>query len=234
MMEFIVKLRKLCGGKPVGFKLCIGSRRDFFAICKAMLATKILPDFITVDGGEGGTGAAQLEFSNGVGTPGIDGLHLVHDALTGIGLRDKIRVIYAGKIFTGFQIVSALAQGADTCNQARAMMLALGCIQSLRCNTNRCPTGVTTQDPQLMRGLVIEEKYQRVAKYHHETVKAVMEVIGAAGLSHPWELKPGHIYRRVSGTTALPLDKIYTYLEPGALLAKPLPQLYAEDWEAAS
>ena len=233
MMHFIAELRELCGGKPVGFKLCVGSRRDFFAICKAILETNILPDFITVDGGEGGTGAAPLEFSNAVGTPGRDALQLVHNALIGIGLRDKIRVIYAGKLITGYHIVSALAHGADMCNQARAMMLALGCVQSLKCNTNRCPTGVTTQDPKLMNGLVVTEKYKRVARYHEETVKAVMEVIGAAGLTYPWQLKPNHIYRRISGTEALPLDQIYTYLEPGALLAKPLPEQYAKDWDAA-
>lgn len=233
MMSFITQLRELSGGKPVGFKLCLGSRTEFFAICKAMLKTKVYPDFITVDGGEGGTGAAPIEFSNAIGTPLSEALVFIHNAIIGIGLRDKIRIIASGKLFTGTQFVTTFAKGADICNSARGMMLSLGCIQSLKCNTNRCPTGVATQDVKLSYGLVVEEKYKRVANFHKETVKAIMDMIGAAGLNHPSELKPYHIYRRIDAKNVERLDKIYPYIESGSLLKKPYPDLYAPYWEKA-
>ena len=163
MMGFIGQLRELSGGKPVGFKLCIGKRREFLSICKAMRDTGILPDFIAVDGGEGGTGAAPLEFTNHVGSPLIEGLIFVHNALVGFNLRDHIKILSSGKITTGFSMVKRLSLGADICYSARGMMMALGCIQALKCNTNHCPVGVATQDPALMTGLVVTDKKQRVA-----------------------------------------------------------------------
>ena len=184
LCAFIQQLRDLSGGKPVGFKLCIGKRREFLAVCKAMVETGITPDFITVDGGEGGTGAAPLEFSNVVGTPLIEGLVFVHNALVGVGLRERIRVIASGRIVTGFDIAQKLAIGADLCNSARAMMFALGCIQAQRCNTNTCPTGIATQDPELVRGLVIDDKAVRVAHFQQNTVRAFTRAprrLGALG-----------------------------------------------------
>jgi len=180
LLEYLAMLRDLSGGKPVGIKLCIGSKREFLAICKAMLKTGIYPDFITVDGSEGGTGAAPLEFAAHVGMPLIDALPFVHSALVGTGLRKHVKIIAAGKLITAFHVVAKIAVGADICNNARGMMLAIGCIQSLRCNTNRCPTGVTTQDPSLVYGLVVNEKYKRVASYHQQTINRVLDLVGAA------------------------------------------------------
>ena len=182
LLEFVQRLRELSGGKPVGFKLCIGRRTEFIAICKAMLSTGIKPDFITVDGGEGGTGAAPMEYSNSVGMPLREALAFVDDCLTGYDLRKDIRVIAAGQLITSFQLAKTLALGADMCNSARGMMFALGCVQSLSCNTNRCPTGVATQDPQLVRGLVVEDKYHRVARFHKETIRALTDLLSSAGL----------------------------------------------------
>ncbi len=233
LLKFIDKLRQLSSGKPIGFKLCIGSYCEFFSICKAMLNTGIYPDFITVDGAEGGTGAAPVEFSNGVGTPLADALVFAHNALVGINVRDRIRLIASGKLTTGFDITVALAMGADLCNMARPMMMATGCIQSLQCNTNRCPTGVTTQNPKLMKGLVVAEKYQRVTHFHQATVQAVLELAGAAGLDSPTELKPQHIIRRTSPTRVRRLDEIYDYLKPGCLLTDHYPDTYARDWQTA-
>lgn len=178
LLQFLQRLREASGGKPVGFKLCIGKRHEFFGIVKAMLESGIRPDFITIDGGEGGTGAAPLEFSDSVGTPLNDGLSFAHNALVGAGLRDEIRLIASGKVNTGFQIATKIALGADMCNAARAMMFALGCIQALRCNTNQCPTGVATQDPELVHGLHVGDKSQRVFRFHRETVKSFFEVLG--------------------------------------------------------
>ena len=179
----MAKLRTLSGGKPVGFKLCLGKRREFLAIVKAMIKTGIKPDFITVDGSEGGTGAAPLEFSNYVGTPLNDGLVFIHNSLVGANLRDGIRLIAAGKITTGFEIATKLALGADLCNSARGMMFALGCIQALRCNTNACPTGVATQDEELVEGLHVKDKTKRVANFHKETVKSFFEVLDVGKMS---------------------------------------------------
>lgn len=234
LLQFLDQLRTLSGGKPVGFKLCLGKRREFLAICKAMLETGLLPDFINVDGAEGGTGAAPVEFSNSVGTPLNDGLIFVHNALVGIGVRSKIRIICAGKIVTGFNLASKIALGADVCNAARGMLFALGCIQALRCNTNDCPTGVATQNPDLVKGLNVEDKYRRVASFHKNTIHSLLEVLAAAGLKHPSELRPWHIQRRVNSTDVKHYGEIYSYLEPGALLGASVPDAYARPWKAAS
>jgi glutamate synthase domain-containing protein 2 len=227
LVEFLAKMRELSGGKPVGFKLCVGKRREFLAICKAMLQTGILPDFVTVDGGEGGTGAAPLEFSNSVGTPLREGLIFVHNALTGFGVRKDIRILCSGKIVSGFDLVSRLAIGADIGNSARAMMMAIGCIQALRCNTNQCPTGVATQNPNLVAGLVPEDKAARVVNYHRDTVKTVAELIGAMGFSHTSKLKPWNLMKRTSLAEALNYEELYEFLPEGSLLGKDVPPSFA-------
>lgn len=234
MMHFIEQLRQLSGGKPIGFKLCIGRRSEFFAICKAMVATGIKPDFITVDGGEGGTGAAPLEYSNSVGMPLREGLSFVCDALLGFALKKDIKVIASGKVFTGFHIVKNLALGADICNSARGMMVALGCVQSLVCNTNKCPTGVATQDPTLENGLVVKDKACRVAMFHDKTVKAAMEIIASAGLDFSNQLNRSHIYRRTSQTDILRYDQIYPYPLEGSLLGDVYPQRFAQEMAESS
>ncbi len=224
LLEFVKKLRDLSGGKPVGFKLCIGQKSQFIAICKAMVRTGIMPDFITVDGGEGGTGAAPLEFSNSVGMPLRDGLAFVYDSLHGFGLKKHIKIIASGKVHTGFDLVKNIALGADMCNSARAMMLALGCIQALECNHNTCPTGVATQNPSLTKGLNVDDKKVRVANYHHETIKAAVELMAAAGIDHPDKLHRSHIYRRVSANLIQTYAEMYPYLLRGSLLEPPFPQ----------
>ena len=234
LLEFVQKLREATGGKPMGFKLCLGKHREFLAIVKAMLETGVTPDFITVDGAEGGTGAAPLEFSDSVGTPLNDGLVFIHNSLVGAGLRDKIRIIAAGKITTGFHIAKKFALGADMCNSARGMMFALGCIQALRCNTNACPTGVATQDPELVKGLHVPDKAQRVANFHRETVKSFVEVLGAAGLESPRQLRPWHIMRRVGPMEVRNFSEIYPFIDSGSLLGKAVPSAFARPWSAAS
>jgi glutamate synthase domain-containing protein 2 len=234
LLEFVGRLRDLSGGKPVGFKLSIGKRREFFSICKAMLQTGITPDFITVDGGEGGTGAAPVEFSNRLGTPLDEALVFVHNSLVGIGLRDRIRVIASGRVVTGFDIAKKLAIGADLCNSARAMMFALGCIQAQKCNTNDCPAGVATQNPDLVAGLVVSDKATRVASFQRNTVRAFVELIAASGLEKPSELRPWHIMRRVTSTEVRHYAEMYEYLHSEALLREPLPRSYARAWSAAS
>jgi glutamate synthase domain-containing protein 2 len=218
LIHFIGKMRELSGGKPVGFKLCIGHRSEFLGICKAMIQTGIKPDFITVDGGEGGTGAAPLEFSNFVGMPFREALAFVHDALIGFDLRKDIKIFSSGKIVSGFHLFRAMALGADGCNTARAMMMALGCIQALECNKNTCPTGVATQDPTLTQGLVIEDKRARVANFHKQTVHSFVELLGAAGLEHPSQIRRSMINRRISVGQALRYDELYPYMKTGALL----------------
>lgn len=224
LLEFIKLLRENSGGKPVGFKLCIGQKSQFIAICKAMVKTGIMPDFITVDGGEGGTGAAPLEFSNSVGMPLREGLAFVYDALNGFGLKKHIKIIASGKVHSGFDLVKNFSLGADMCNGARAMMLALGCIQALECNTNTCPTGVATQNPNLYKGLDVDHKKVRVANYHHETVKAAVELMLAAGIEHPDNLHRSHIYRRVSANQIQTYAEMYPNLLKGSLLEAPYPQ----------
>jgi glutamate synthase domain-containing protein 2 len=220
MMYFIKQLRELSAGKPIGFKLCIGRRSEFVALCKAMVETKIQPDFITVDGGEGGTGAAPLEYSNSVGMPLREALVFVVDVLVGFGLKKDIRVIASGKTFTGFHLVKNLALGADMCNSARGMMVALGCVQSLICHTNECPTGIATQDPALASGLVVGDKATRIARFHKETVHATFDLVSSAGLSNPNQLNRSHIYRRVSQTEIKRYDEIYLNLTNGCLLTE--------------
>ena len=224
MLGFIKRLRDLSGGKPVGFKLCIGQKSQFIAICKAMIKTKIMPDFITVDGGEGGTGAAPLEFSNSVGMPLRDALAFVFDALHGLNLKKHIKIIASGKVHTGFDLIKNISLGADMCNAARAMMLSLGCIQALECNSNTCPTGVATQNPKLFKGLNVADKRVRVANFHHETIKSAVELMTAAGINHPHKLHRTHIYRRVSGNQIQTYDQMYPHLLKGSLLEAPYPQ----------
>ncbi len=234
LLEFIAQLRDLSGGKPVGFKLCVGKRREFLSICKAMVKTGITPDFITVDGGEGGTGAAPLEFSNHVGSPLIEGLIFVHNALIGYSLRSRIRVICSGKVTSGFGLLKRLALGADACNSARGMMLALGCIQALKCNSNHCPVGIATQNHWLMAGLDPTNKSVRVANFQRETIKSLSELLGALGLKSARELRPWHIMHRVSPTVTKHYGELYDYLDDGELLRESLPPDYKRACEAAS
>jgi len=234
LCRFIGELRQLSGGKPIGFKLCVGKRREFLALCKAMLETGVRPDFITVDGGEGGTGAAPLEFSNVLGSPLREGLIFVHNALTGIGVRESVRVIASGRIISGFDMAHKIAIGADLCYSARAMMFALGCIQAQKCNTNDCPTGVATQDKSLSRGLVVSDKGPRVWNLQRNTVQAFSELIGATGLEHPSQLRPWHVHRRIGPTQVKHYGDIYEYLAPGSLLQEPLPESFARAWNSAS
>ena len=234
MLAFVTRLRELSGGKPVGFKICVGKRREFLAVCRAMLETGMAPDFITVDGGEGGTGAAPFEFSNRLGCPLVEGLTFVHNALVGIGLRDQVKIIATGKVASGFGIVRLLALGADLCYSARAMMMSMGCIQARKCNSNECPVGIATTKKSLTKGLVVKEKYKRVARYHEETIEAAVHLMGAAGISHPDELRPWHIMRRISETETHHYGEIMEFLEPGALLQDDLPASFARAWEACS
>ena len=233
LLQFLQLLREQSGGKPVGFKLCVGKRHEFFGIVKAMLESGIYPDFITVDGAEGGTGAAPLEFSDSVGTPLNEGLSFVNNALVGAGVRDKVRIIASGKVNTGFQIATKVALGADMCNAARAMMFALGCIQALRCNTNRCPTGVATQDPQLVAGLHVGDKTERVARFHRETVKSFFDVLGSTGLLVPSALKPWHVMRRVGSGEVRSYHDLYPMLEPGALVSGSVNGSLGQAWNTA-
>ncbi len=218
MMHFIAKLRQLSGGKPVGFKLCIGHPWEWFAIVKAMLATNITPDFIVVDGAEGGTGAAPVEFSDHVGAPLQEGLQLVHNTLIGVNLRSRISIGAAGKITSAFDLVRLMALGADWCNAGRGFMMALGCIQAQTCHTGKCPTGVTTQDPQRQRALVVPDKAERVRNFHRSTLHALQELVQAAGLQHPNELNAHHIVRRISATEVRLLSNLIMRMAPGGLL----------------
>ncbi|MEM9938190.1 MAG: FMN-binding glutamate synthase family protein [Pseudomonadota bacterium] len=233
MMEFIQELRGLSGGKPVGFKLCIGNRWEFLAICKAMLDTKIRPDFIAIDGAEGGTGAAPAEFLDHVGAPLRQGLVFARNALVGCELKDDIRLAVSGKQVSAFSMAASLALGADWVNSARGFMFSLGCIQSLHCHKNTCPTGIATTDQSRQRGLVVADKAERVYHFHRNTVAALMEVVGAAGCDHPGELEPRHIIHRISQDTALPGDEAYDLLKPGALLDNAEDTALAQDWARA-
>jgi len=235
LLHFVAKLRRLSGGKPVGFKLCIGKRIEFLAICKAMLDTGITPDFITVDGGEGGTGAAPVELTNSVGAPLRDGLMLVHNALIGIGLRDEIRIIAAGKAISAFHMLRLLALGADTINAARSMMFALGCIQSRLCNQDTCPTGIATQDPTRSKALDVAYKAERVANYHASMIENLMDLVAIAGLNGLDELRPAHINRRVNGTEIRTYAEIYPRVTDRCLLAAngEMPEAWRNDWNQA-
>lgn len=234
LMHFIKKLRDLSGGKPIGFKLCVGHKSEFLAICKAMVKTGIYPDFITVDGGEGGTGAAPLEFSNSVGMPLREALAFIYDALTGFDIKKYIKLIASGKVATGFDLVKNFALGADMCNSARGMMFALGCIQALECNMNTCPTGVATQDKSLMRGLVVEDKKVRVANFHKQTVSSAIQMIGAAGLTKPCDLHRMFIYRRINHSQIQTYGELFPYIPKGSLLNTPYPSSFELDMAISS
>jgi glutamate synthase domain-containing protein 2 len=234
LMRFIATMRSLCGGKPTGFKLCVGHPWEFLAICKAMLETQIYPDFIVVDGTEGGTGAAPLEFTDHVGMPLREGLHFVHNALIGINARDRIKLGASGKIVSGFDIARVMALGADWCNSARGFMFALGCIQSQSCHTDRCPTGVTTQDHKRQRALVVADKSERVYNFHRATVEALAELVSAAGLAHPTEFAPRHFSRRVSPHEVKTFAELYPILEPGELLMGTRDRRFSSAWAMAS
>ena len=235
MMEFISVLREGSAGKPVGFKLCLGHPWEFMGIVKAMLQTGVRPDFIVVDGAEGGTGAAPTEFSDHLGTPMREGLLFVHNTLVGSGLRPHIRIGAAGKIVSAFDIASVLAIGADWANAARGFMFALGCVQSLSCNTNHCPTGVATQDKLRQKGLVVADKAERVRNFHDMTLKALADMLAAAGLEHPSEIAAHHLARRISIAEIKQFSELHTFLAPGELLEKTCQhQIYARNWSLAS
>lgn len=234
LLKFVKELRELSGGKPVGFKLCIGKRREFYAICKAMIETQIFPDFITVDGSEGGTGAAPREFSNHVGSPLADALNFVHNTLIGCGIRDKLKIIASGKIIDGFSMITKFALGADICNSARGMMFAIGCIQALKCNSNDCPTGVATQDPSLYKLLDVESKSHRVARFHDETVKQTLHMICAMGLNGVSSIDKSHIIRRVDIGKCLSYEELYPLLKPMDLIEGNVNEFIKARWNRAS
>jgi glutamate synthase domain-containing protein 2 len=224
MMDFIVKLRELSGGKPVGFKFCVGHPWEWFGIVKAMLETGVTPDFIVVDGAEGGTGAAPVEFIDHVGAPLQEGLLLVHNTLVGAGLRQRIKLGCAGKVISGFDIARMMALGADWCNAARGYMMALGCIQAQTCHTGNCPTGVTTQDKWRQKALVVPDKALRVYNFHQATLMALKELVQAAGLEHPQEIGAEHIVRRINFNEVRLLSNLISRVEPDALLSGDLSQ----------
>jgi glutamate synthase domain-containing protein 2 len=235
LMAFIRKLRQLSGGKPVGFKLCMGHPWEWFAMVKAMQESGTCPDFIVIDGAEGGTGAAPLEFSDHMGMPMLEGLRLVHNTLVGVGLRDRIRLGASGKIISGFDVARTLALGADWCNSARGFMFALGCIQAQTCHTGNCPTGVTTQDPQRQMALVVPSKAERVKNFHQLTLESLQELLQSAGIQSPAELRLQHIERRISEFETHPLSELMPSLAAGALLTTPLqaPDVFQRYWPQA-
>jgi len=219
LMEFIGELRQLSGGKPVGFKLCIGHRREFMSMVKAMLRTGIIPDFIVVDGAEGGTGAAPVEFANRVGMPMLEALTFVHNTLRGAGIRHEVKIGAAGKIVSAFDIARALALGADWCNAARGFMFAIGCIQAQSCHTNKCPVGIATQDPIRQRAIDVGDKSDRVARFHRNTMRALGDIAGAAGLSNPSDFMPYHFMFRQKDNEFLDGNEAYPYLPEGFLIS---------------
>ena len=238
LLEFLVRLRHLSGGKPVGIKLCVGHPAEWFSLVKAMLQTGITPDFVVVDGAEGGTGAAPIEFADHVGMPLRDGLRLVHNSLVGAGLRDQIKIGASGKVISAFDIARCLALGADWCNSARGFMFALGCIQSRSCHTDHCPTGVATQDPVRQRAIVVTDKAERVYYYHLNTLHALADLLGAAGLNSPADITPHHLMVRNAQGQARTLATTIDTLQPGELLnhaggAATLPSPFAEFWQAS-
>ena len=235
LLMFVKQLRDLSGGKPVGFKFCVGRHDEFLGICKAMIETGITPDFITVDGGEGGTGAAPTEMTNSVGTPLRDSLIFVNNTLIGFGVRDRIRLIASGKMFSAFHILRVIALGADTVNSARGMMLSLGCIQARTCNTDNCPTGIATQNPSRNKAIIVTDKAQRVANFQRETVKNLVELVGAAGLNGIDELEPRHVNRRIEGVTIKNYEQLYPTLAPNVLLDEAsIPDNWRYDMSQAS
>ncbi|MFF4368248.1 FMN-binding glutamate synthase family protein [Streptomyces sp. NPDC001594] len=232
LVRFLARMRELADGKPVGFKLCVGSRREFLAVCKAMLDEGTTPDFVIVDGAEGGTGAAPLEFADQVGLPLTEGLVTVHNSLVGTGLRDRVRIGVSGKVATGSDLVKRLAQGADYANAARPMMFALGCIQAQRCHTNTCPVGVATQDPRRAAALDVADKAARVQRYQEATVKSALQIMAAMGVDEPRQLHPGLVLHRVDPHTVRSGAELYEWLSAGQLLDG-APRTWAEDWTAA-
>ncbi len=219
MLEWIARLRDLSDGLPVGIKLCVGQPHEVFAIAKAMLETDIVPDFITVDGAEGGTGAAPLELSNSVGMPLREGMIFIRNALVGTGLKDRVKVAASGKIHSGAQMAKAFALGADWCNAARPFMFSLGCVQSMACHTGNCPTGVATQKAWRQKGLIVEDKGPRVARYQKQTLHSLREIVIAMGLDNPWDIEPRDMRERVNGAKSNAIDAIYSFVAPGELIA---------------
>jgi glutamate synthase domain-containing protein 2 len=235
LLQFVQNLREMSGGKPVGFKLCIGHPWEWFGIAKAMTTTGILPDFIVVDGSEGGTGAAPLELTDHMGMPMLEGLRLVHNTLVGLNLRQHIRLGASGKIISGFDVLRTVALGADWCNSARGFMFALGCIQAQTCHTGNCPTGVTTQDPKRQIALVVPNKSERVQSFHRHTLESVHELLQATGLSQPSDLSLKHIMRRMSDHDVKNLDSLMPSVAPGSLLnSHNLTGLFEQYWADAS
>ena len=233
LLEWAAKLRDLSGGKPVGIKLCIGQPHQLFAIMKAMRESGIRLDYIVVDGGEGGTGAAPVELSNSVGMPLREGLILTRNALVGCKLKSDIRLAASGKVHSGAGLAMNMALGADWCNAARAFMFSLGCVQSMRCHTDTCPTGVATQDAGRQRGLVVADKAPRVAHFHKQTLAGLREIVVAMGLDDPWQIGPGDLSERLNSARSDPVDRIYDFLGDGQLLADPESTPYARYWKAA-
>lgn len=235
LMKFVETLRKGSGGKPIGMKICIGNKSEFISICKAMVATNTYLDFITVDGGEGGTGAAPQEYSDHVGMPLRDAIAFVYDCLNGFGIKDQIKIIASGKVVSGFDIIRCLSLGADLCNSARGMMFALGCIQALECHANTCPTGVATQNPELMKGLVPEEKSIRVARFQHETVKAAIDLMASAGLDHPDKVNRDMVSTRVERNVVETFAQTFPELDKGCLLHEnTVPKAFLYFWKRAT
>ncbi|MFM9853527.1 MAG: FMN-binding glutamate synthase family protein [Sphingomonadaceae bacterium] len=234
LIAFVAQLRTLSGGKPVGFKLCIGHPWEFMGIVKAMLESGIIPDFVVVDGGEGGTGAAPVEFSDHIGTPMREGLLFVHNTLVGAGLRDRIKIGAAGKVISAFDIAVVLALGADWVNAARGFMFALGCIQSQSCHTNHCPTGVATQDLARQRALFVPDKAKRVQNFHENSLRALADMLAAAGIEHPADLRPHHMFRRISTTEIRQFSELHHFVAPGALIdGSESDPFYRRNWELA-
>ena len=232
LLEFVQRLRNESGGKPIGFKLCLGHKHEFLGIIKAMVATQIAPDFITIDGSEGGTGAAPVEFTNRFGVPCLEATYFANQALIGANLRDSIRLISSGITASGFDMLEKIAVGANAVNAARSMMLALGCIQARSCNTNLCPTGIATQDPARERAVDVEEKAQRVKNYHERTIHSFLELCGAMGLEDPDDLAPEDLLRR-SENIMRSFVQSYAALEPGQLLSDDIPASFKTDWDRA-
>ncbi|MBT0668856.1 FMN-binding glutamate synthase family protein [Novosphingobium profundi] len=234
LLEFTARLRELSGGKPAGLKLCVGQPHEVMALMKAIVETGIAPDFIVVDGAEGGTGAAPQELTDNVGMPLREGLILMRNALVGSNLKDRVRLGASGKIHSGAGMARAFALGADWCNAARPFMFALGCVQSMKCHTGECPTGVATQVAWRQKGLVVDDKAERVARFQHETLKALREIVVAMGYRSPWELTQHDMYQRIDSAKAGPLDEVYPFIQPGQLLADADSTPYARAWKVAS
>jgi glutamate synthase domain-containing protein 2 len=233
LVLFMARMRELNGGKPAGFKLCLGSRADFLGICKAMVAEGVTPDFVIIDGGEGGTGAAPLEYEDHVGTPLTEGLLNVHNCLVGVGLRDRVRIGASGKVSSGIDIVKRIIQGADYTNAARSMMMAVGCIQAQTCHTNTCPVGVATQDPRRQRALDVADKTERVYRYQQQCVQQAMQVMASLGVHGPDGLRPHMLRRRVDHDEIRSYAEMFHHLESGQLLADPPEGRWARDWALA-